>query len=201
MDIKKNNTEGNSKFWFLIIGICIVLLIFVLIGFVSFINRKHKIIEQTVDGGEVVLNYYSKFAGVELVNLIPVADSVAMIDDEKVEAFDFSVDVLLDEAQSIDYEISVLKDPSKSSISNEDIKIYLEKEISGSYEQVFEPSSYEALKEKNDIGSKAGSMVLTRVNKMKKSTDNYRLKIWLSDKSAKSVGSYKVYLQVNAKAN
>ena len=44
-------------------------------------------------------------------------------------------------------------------------------------------------------------MVLTKVNKTKHSSENYRLKLWLSDKSAKSVGSFKVYLKINAKAS
>lgn len=203
MDIKKSVTEGNSKFWFLLIGICIVLLIFVLIGIVSFFNRKEKIVEKSVEGGGVVLKYYNKFAGLELVSLVPTADSlmISNTDEDKDNYFEFSVDSYLDEASSIDYELSVLKDAAKSSISNDDIRIYLEKEVSGSYEQVFAPSSYVPLKENSEFGSKAGSMVLTHVNKMKKSTDNYRLKVWLSDKSIKSVGSFKLYLQINARAN
>ena len=201
MDNKKNLVEANSKFWFLIIGICIVLLVVVLISIVSFANRKEKIYEKKVNGGSVELKYFNKFQGIEVVNLTPLTDSLALADDSKDNYIDFSVDTSLDEAAHLEYELSLMKDPNKSSISNDDIRIALEKEVDGEYQAIYSPSEYKPINNDTEIGSKAGSMVLTKVNKAKKSTDNYRLKIWLSDKSAKSVGSFKAFLKINAKAS
>ena len=197
----KNNNDSNSKFSFLIIGICILLLVVILISIVSFANRDEKVFEKKVNGGAVELKYFSKFQGIELVNLTPLTDAVALSDDSKGNIIDFSVDTSLDEAAHLDYEISIMKDPAKSSISNDDIRIVLEKEIDGEYETIYSPSSYKPINDDTEIGSKAGSMVLTKVNKTKRSSENYRLKIWLSDKSAKSVGSFKAYLKINAKAS
>ncbi|MBR2828695.1 MAG: hypothetical protein IKE70_05640 [Bacilli bacterium] len=200
MESKKNNLESNSKFSILIIGICISFLVIILVSFVSFSKESEKVIEKKVEGGIIELKYNNKFAGLEVVNLTPLTDSIALKDDTLNNYLDFSVDTSFNEAASIDYEISILKDPSKSSIGNEDIRISLEKDIGGSYEVVCSPSSYIPLNEKDEYGVPAGSMVLTNLSKRKNSSDQYRLKLWLSDKSMKSVGSFKVYLKIYSKA-
>ena len=200
MENKKNIVESNNKFSFLIIGICICFLVLILISFVSFSKESEKVVEKKVNGGTLELKYLNKFAGLELVNLTPLTDSIALKDNTKDNYLYFSVDTSFNEAASIDYEISILKDSSKSSVSNDDIRISLEKDIDGSYEVVYSPSSYIPLKEKDEYGVPAGSMVLTNVSKRKNSSDQYRLKLWLSEKSVKSVGSFKVYLKIYTKA-
>ena len=196
----KKNMESNNKFSFLIIGICICFLVLTLISFVSFSKESEKVIEKKVNGGTLELKYFNTFAGLELVNLTPLADSIALKDNTKDNYLYFRVDTSFNEAASIDYEISILKDSSKSSVSNDDIRISLEKDIDGSYEVVYSPSSYIPLKEKDEYGVPAGSMVLTNVSKRKNSSDQYRLKLWLSEKSIKSVGSFKVFLKIYPKA-
>ena len=198
--MENRNVDTNNKFSFLIIGICIVCLVLVLVSFVSFSKESEKSIEKKIDGGIIELKYFNKFAGLELINLTPLTDSIALKDDTKDNYLDFSVNTTFNEAASIDYEVSVLKDTSKSSISNDDIRIYLEKDVGGSYEEVYSPTSYIPLKEKDEYGVPAGSMVLSSVSKRKSSIDQYRLKIWLSDKSMKSVGSFKLYLKIYPKA-
>ncbi len=199
MENKVDVNESNTKFGFIIIGICIALLIFVLFSFVSFINRKGKVVEKKVTGGKVVLNYFNYFPGLEVSNLVPTHDSYAI--DSNSNTLDFSVDSLLEEAASIEYEISLAKDSSNFNVSDEDIKIYLEQEKNNQYVQVVGPTGFVPLKEKTEFGSKAGDMVLLHVKKTKKTTDNYRLKIWLSDTSKQSSGNYKVNLEVNAVAS
>ena len=53
------------------------------------------------------------------------------------------------------------------------------------------------LKKKTELGSKPGSMVLTKTKKTNSSVDNYRLRVWLSDTSLVS-GDYSIKIEVNA---
>ena len=105
---------------------------------------------------------------------------------------------MLDYATYIDYEISVQKDEEFSTISDDDIRIYLEKENSGVYEMVFGPESFTPLRKATKIGTPVDSMVLYENKATKDSTDRYRLRIWVSDKSVTAKGNYGLNVFVNA---
>ena len=192
--------KGLSKsFWFVTLGVSCVLIIFIVIGFAFFTKSKRPVVEKTENAGNVVLNFSGDFSGLKIKKAIPLADAVGMKSLKEGEYFDFSVDVALDNATYIDYEISVLRDANFSTISNDDIKIYLEQEKSGAYVMVFGPDKYTPLKGATEIGTPEGSMVLFKTRKTKSLTDRYRLRIWVSDKSLISGGSYGVEVFVNAK--
>ena len=149
------------------------------------------------NGANITLNYSSNNSGLTIENASKKEDKVAIQDLKDGEYFDFSVDVLLDNASKVEYEISIVKSTSNSTISDDDIKIYLEKEKDGTYTKVFGPDKYVALKKKSEFGSKKGSMPLLSVKKTNSNVDNYRLKIWLSDKASVSSGTYSVDVEVN----
>ena len=84
-----------------------------------------------------------------------------------------------------------------NSISDNDIKVYLEKEDSGSYNSILKPVKYTPLKKKTELGTKNG-MVITKQVVKKNTIDNYRLRIWLSDSSKSASGNYAVEININA---
>ena len=96
----------------------------------------------------------------------------------------------------MEYELSLIKNKKTSTISDDDIRIYLEKEESGTYNAVFEPKGFEALKKDNEYGTKAGEMVLVHTKKTKATTDHYRLRMWLKDQSLVNNGTYEVEINV-----
>ncbi len=188
--------EISKKFWIILLSVCLFLIIVVAIAFAAFSNRKPVVLEKEEDGGNVVLNYSSDVSGLRLLNAVPTTDAIAMKKMDEGEFFDFSVDVLLNEAPSIEYEISIKKDLNYSTISDDDIRIYLEQEKSGTYSNVFGPDKYTALKQASSLGTKSGSMVLLKVKRKKSTTDHYRLRVWLSDKSLVTSGNYSVEISV-----
>lgn len=197
------NKEGNelSKgFWCVLIVICLVLIVFIAAGFAIFSNKDDEIIDKVEDGGNITLNYTNNVTGLSIINSAPITDSLGMKKFEDGDYFDFSVKVELDNATSIEYEISAIKDTKNSTISDDDIRIYLEKENSGTYSTVFGPEKFTALKKESSLGSPEGSMVLTSVKSKKSITDNYRLRLWLSDKSMLTAGNYSLEIIVNGKA-
>ena len=197
MEDKKNN---NGTFLYLMLGVFVLLIIVAIIGFVFFINRKVEVVEEEENGGNIILNYTNSFSGLKLSNLIPLTDSVGMTSLIDGYYFDFSVDVSLDNATAIEYEISVKKDSLNSSISDDDIRLYLEKEESGTYTSVFGPLKFTPIVQKTALGTERGDMVLYNVRKTKSSHDNYRFRMWLSDQSLLSNGSYSVNVFVKGQA-
>ena len=198
MENKKG--ELSKNFWYVVIGLCTVLLIFLIVGFVIYKNRKPEVIDKKVTGGSVVLNYVDNVTGLTLKDMTPTTDAIGMKKDKEEEYFDFSIDTEISEAKEIEYELAVVKDKSLSTISDDDIKIYLEKEDSGTYNMVFGPESYKPIKKDSKLGSPEGSMILLKEKKKKDSKENYRLRIWLSDKSLTPKGNYSVEVILNGKA-
>ena len=192
----KKNTLSN-KFFVGMVLIFLILIVFVGIGFGVFAAQNNRIIYQTKNGGDIVINYTNNISGLKITNAIPTTDSVAINSSDDEDFFEFSIDVLLDNASSIDYEIAAIKDKTNSTITDDDIRIYLEKEESGEYKKVLEPSPFVPLKEDSILGTKAGNMVLYSANKNNSDSDHFRLRMWLSDKSIISNGSYEIEIVVN----
>lgn len=198
----KNKIAGelSKNFWFVLTGVCIVLVVFVGIIFFAFANREEEVIEKKVKGGNILLNYTNDITGLTITKATPVTDAVGMKNDKDGQYFDFSIDIDLDSATEIDYEIAVAKDEKLSTIKDDDIRIYLEKEITGTYEKVFGPESYKELEKDSKLGSPEGSMVILKDSTKKGLKENYRLRMWLSNKSVTKDGNYSVEVLVNGKA-
>ena len=192
--------ESSKSFLYFLLLICGILLVLSIIGFLLFVNYKPKIIDEEVNGGTVVLKYASDYSGIKMLKSIPTSDMVGVQSVEDGTFFDFSVDTSIDEATSIDYEISITKDKKTCNLPDEDILIYLEKEESGTYAKVFGPDMFVGLKKETKLGSKKASMVIQSASKTKNFIDNYRLRIWLSDKSLVADNYCNIEVFVNGKA-
>ena len=194
---EKNDNKLSKEFWLVVIAVCSIMTVLVMIAFISFANRKPEVIETEEEGGTVSLNYSTETNALTIINATPTKDEVGMKKSGMGEYFDFSVDVNVDGASRVEYEISVIKDTSHTSIDDKDIRIYLEKEESGTYTQLFGPEEFKPMKNYSSVGSELGSMVLADVKKIKSGTDNYRLRIWEAE-TATSGGSYSIEVEIHA---
>lgn len=200
MKNKKGN-ELSGVFWIIIIIICLVLSILVGFLFVKFGNEKNIVIDKEESGGNIILNYTNNITGLYISKAIPTSDVIGSTANEEGKYFDFAIDTKLDNATSIEYEIAVLKDSKKCTIPDDDIRIYLEREVSGTYTKVFGPEPFKPIKEDTKLGSQSGSMILSRVTTKKSFVDNYRLRLWLAEASTVQTGDYAVEVVVNGHAN
>ena len=189
------DSKNSNKSFSIVLTIIIVLLIGIITaGIIIFNMSGKKVIEEEENGADIILNYSSNDSGLQIRNAKPKKDTDGIVNGEY---FDFSIETLLDNAEKIEYEISVVKDEINSTISDDDIRIYLEKEKEGTYTMVFGPEKFTPIKKQSKFGSKKGSMPLIEVKKTNSTTDNYRLKMWLSEKSTTN-GTYTVEVEVNA---
>lgn len=200
MSKNKKEKELSKEFWITVISICTFMVLLITIAFIVFAHRAPEVIEKEADGGYVTLNYTTASTALSILNATPTTDAVGMKKNDDGQYFDFSVDVNLEDASKVEYEISVIKDDKRCTIKDEDIRIYLEKEDSGTYTKFFGPKPFKPSKNYSSIGSEIGSMVLANVKKIKTGTDNYRLRMWLSDNAMATGGSYAVEVDIHAVA-
>ncbi len=195
-----DSKESRHAFIILMVSVSVLLIGLIAVGYVVFSLKGKDVIEEEENGADIILNYSSNISGLQIRNAEKIKDEDGIIDLTDGQYFDFSIETLLDNATNVEYEISVVKDVVNSTIPDEDIKIYLEKEKDGTYTKVFGPSKFTPLKKTSKLGSKKGSMPIISVKKTNSNTDNYRLRMWLSDKSQLNSGTYSIDVLVNGVA-
>lgn len=197
--MEKNNLSKN--FWIILSIVSLICIIVLTVGIVFFNKRSPKVINKNKTGGNIVLNYVSDVNGLNLTNAIPVSDDFGKKFNKENYFFDFSVDSQIDNANNIDYELSLSVDESLSSIPNDEIRVYLEKEDNGTFNSVLEPTPFIPESKETKLGTKKGDMLIYSSNIKKSKTDNYRLRIWLYEKSKIKKGSYSVSVNIVGKAD
>ena len=193
--------EKNGKLIILIAGISLIILIILIILIVSFVNKPSDVVTEKKTGGEVNITYTDKSNTLTITGATPMEDSAAIKDLAGENYFEFSVETKLDEAEEVNYEISISKNVSKSTINDSDIRVYLEKENSGSYTKVFGPKPFKGISKTTDLGTKKGDMVIANMTNKKSIIENYRLKIWLSNTAAESTISQDYSVEINIKGD
>ena len=211
-EVKDNG--GKAKLIIIISIISVLLLLLLVIMIVAFYNKPKEVITNKEVGGEVNITYTDKSSTLNVVNLTPVEDSAAIKDLTGDNYFEFSVETKVQGAKEVNYEIAITKNANrtspnafiqiaitknadKSTINDGDIKIYLEKENSGSYSKVFGPSKFKGISKTSDLGTPKGSMVLAKVTNKKSIIENYRLKVWLSNTASPGTVPQNYSLDIN----
>ena len=177
-EVKDN--DSKIKLIVIISVVSVLLLLLLVIMIVSFYNKPKEVINDNQVGGEVNISYTDKSNTLNVINLTPVEDGAAIKDLTGDNYFEFSVETKIDKAKEVNYEISISKNTDKCTVNDQDIKVYLEKENSGSYSKVFGPSKFKGISKTSELGTPKGDMVLSKVTNKKSIIENYRLKVWLS---------------------
>lgn len=199
--MEKGSNKLSKTFWILTLILCILCIAGISIGFYFYKQETNKVIVKDELGGDVYLKYVGNTNGLTLLNASPMSDQLGALQDGDNKYFDFSVEVDLDEADFVEYEIAIVKDKSFSNIPDNEVKFYLEEENSGSFSKVFGPSEFKPLEKKTELGTDKGDMVLYTVKKADSGTINYRLRMWMAETSTMPVGNYSVEVSINGKAN
>ncbi len=210
MNSTQENKSNSSKFIFISVILVTILVILVLcLSFTAFKKAASDDDRNNSDNGsngsgginsKISMTYTENMNGISIQDALPTSDEVGKHLNGKGEYFDFTIKSNIVNG-SITYEIAAIKDKS-STISDNSIKLYLEKQNSGSYEQVMEPTIFKSITKKSKIGSPNGSMVLYKLNRKKSGTDNYRLRMWIKEDAVVEMDkSYTVKVNVYGKAS
>lgn len=178
MESKKGVSKG------VLISIIVIILGAVAIvglSFLGFANKPEVIQQETLEGGSITLTYSDEENLFVLENGMPTADSVGMAFDSADKYFDFTVKTVVDEAEYIEYQIILVKDNEFSTAIDSNIKVYLEKEDSGTYTKVGEPVKFvNEVKEKEEEDEEVSTAIF-KIKKTSSDNDNYRLRMWVDE--------------------
>ena len=194
------NKKEKYSVGFIITIILLIFLVSILIffAFKKYYGRKPIIHYNEVVGGSVNLTYSDDSNIFSLNNYIPMDDITGMKLDSDDLMFDFTIKTIVGEANKINYDIYLSKE-NISDIKDEYIKIYLEKEIDGSYISVVPPINFKNNIDDSSIGDSI--MKLYSNNRTVSGNDNYRLRLWVSNKAVNNINknyAVKVLLKGNA---
>lgn len=163
-----------------VLGVSVILIFIIVFAFIMFFKDQKNNVNEVVKNSVVTMNYKTATNQFTLLNLSPLSNEVGKDLRAEGSYFDFSVSSEMDKDTSVDYEIALIKD-ERSTIPDSDVVVYLEKQTSGSYAKVEEPSFFTPIKKKTSLGSPSKSMVLDRVSLSSEKIDNYRLRLWVRE--------------------
>lgn len=196
-----DNSYKTKNILFIILGISVILILVVIFSFIMFFKHQKNNVNEVIKNSVVTMNYKTSTADFKLANLTPMSNEVGKALRTEGSYFDFAVSSQLDEDSSVQYEIALIKD-SESTISDNDVVIYLEKQNSGSYAKGDDPKIFMPSKKKTSLGSPAKSMVVDKVTLSSEKVVNYRLRMWIREGAVVDPsGVYSVKVKVFGQAN
>lgn len=197
--METNHKTRNVVLVVLIISV--ILIVLLVVAFFLFFKQQATNVNEVVKSSVVTMNYKTESNEFSLPSLTPMANDVGKELRAEGSYFDFSVTTEVDKGTNAQYEITLIKDES-STISDDDVVVYLEKESSGSYGKVAAPTTFSPIKKKTELGSPAKSMILDQVSLSSDQTINYRLRMWVREGAVitNSNATYIVKVKVYGKA-
>lgn len=197
------NKKGISKkVWLIIISIIFVVGIVLGLSTYMFYAQPKDVEIDELNGGEVLLTYTDDENVFTINNAVKMSDADGIIQNAADKYFDFTVSTDINNANNIEYSIILVKDDKASTALNDNIKIYLEKQNSGSYVEAFGPGVFAP--NLNNAIYNGDAMTILKVSKKNSSKDNYRLRMWVSDDAnitPEQIQNYSVKIIVEGKAS
>lgn len=175
--IEKNS---SSKLFIIIIALLIFSITIVGVSLATFTYTKEKENINTISTGNIYLNYTEDTNGINITDAYPMADEVGKKLTNEDQYFDFSVKADLTGNVVTNYEIAAEKTET-STLNNDEVRLYLEKKVDDTYQEVMVPKEFTPLKESTEIGTLAGTMLLDKASFKKSGIINYRLRMWVAD--------------------
>lgn len=167
--------------WLVIISILIVMVIGVV--FAMFIYNEKNKGEEFFDSGSIVMTYAENSDIFFINNMTPISDASGKINSVEGLFYDFTIKINLGDSSSSEYEIALEVDEEFTTSLPENVKIYLEKQESGTYIPVCEPVTFDKIDSKSSYGAPEGSKIVAKVSSDKSTSHNYRLRMWLAEET------------------
>ena len=163
---------------------------------INFTNTGNK--SNTIRTGELRMSYTEDTNGISIENALPISDDVGRKMNDVNQYFDFTVGTTIRGTATINYEISAAKDVN-STLSDDQVKLYLEKRNGAVYEEEMAPKVFTPLTSKTEWGTEKGDMLLATGVSSHSEDVQYRLRMWIKQ-DAQLNGDKQTYIvRVNVK--
>lgn len=179
MSNSKNKVSKKLIGWLVVLSILVVAVI--VVAFLIFNKIENNKSDEYFDSGSVVMTYAENSDIFFIDNMTPLVDGVARVSNGDGQYYDFTVNVNLGDSKAVDYEIALEIDEEFTSALPQNVKVYLEKQESGTYIPVAEPVTFDQLENNSSYGAPLDARIIAKVSSEETVSHNYRLRMWLAD--------------------
>lgn len=179
MSSSENGVSKSLIIWLTIASIFVVAMI--VIALLIFIDKEKNKGEEFFDSGSIVMTYAENSNIFFINNMNSVNDEVGKENTNSGQYYDFTIKIDLGDSTKAYYDIVLKIDEEFTTALPSTVKVYLEKQESGSYVSVLEPKIFDELESESDYDASIDSKVIARVSSDENTSHNYRLRMWLAD--------------------
>lgn len=170
-----------------VFGVALLIVAIVGISYAIFVFSAISRVDNTVRSGGITFEYLESDSVIDINDALPVSDEVGV---KQTKSFDFQVSSAIRGNTTVFYEVRAKSLTVDNKIDNQYVKIYLEKKDGGDFSMVLSPTTFKENPNTSltNISVDTNTMLLYsgRFSGKKATTTNYsdefRLKMWLSDK-------------------
>ena len=170
-----------------VFGVALLIVAIVGISYAIFAFSAKSRVDNTVRSGGITFEYLEGDSVIDINDALPVSDEVGV---KQTKSFDFQVSSAIRGNTTVFYEVRAKSLTVDNKIDNQYVKIYLEKKDGGDFSTVLSPTTFRENPNTSltNISVDTNTMLLYsgRFSGKKATTTNYsdefRLKMWLSDK-------------------
>lgn len=170
-----------------VFGVALLIVAIVGISYAIFVFSAKSRVDNTVRSGGITFEYLEGDSVIDINDALPISDEVGV---KQTKSFDFQVSSAIRGNTTVFYEVRAKSLTVDNKIDNQYVKIYLEKKDGGDFSTVLSPTAFKENPNTSltNISVDTNTMLLYsgRFSGKKATTTNYsdefRLKMWLSDK-------------------
>lgn len=170
-----------------VFGVALLIVAIVGISYAIFVFSAKSRVDNTVRSGGITFEYLEGDSVIDINDALPVSDEVGV---KQTKSFDFQVSSAIRGNTTVFYEVRAKSLTVDNKIDNQYVKIYLEKKDGDDFSMVLSPTTFKENPNTSltNISVDTNTMLLYsgKFSGKKAATTNYsdefRLKMWLSDK-------------------
>lgn len=170
-----------------VFGVALLIVAIVGISYAIFVFSAKSRVDNTVRSGGITFEYLEGDSVIDINDALPLSDEVGV---KQTKSFDFQVSSAIRGNTTVFYEVRAKSLTVDNKIDNQYVKIYLEKKDGDDFSTVLFPTTFKENPNTSltNISVDTNTMLLYsgRFSGKKATTTNYsdefRLKMWLSDK-------------------
>lgn len=170
-----------------VFGVALLIVAIVGISYAIFVFSAKSRVDNTVRSGGITFEYLEGDSVIDINDALPVSDEVGV---KQTKSFDFQISSAIRGNTTVFYEVRAKSLTVDNKIDNQYVKIYLEKKDGGDFSTVLSPTTFKENPNTSltNISVDTNTMLLYsgKFSGKKAATTNYsdefRLKMWLSDK-------------------
>lgn len=179
--------DDSKKVLLSVFGVALLIVAVVGVSYAIFVFSEQSRVDNTVRSGGITFEYLEGDSVIDINDALPVSDEVGK---KQTKSFDFQVSSSIRGNTTVFYEVRAKSLDASNKIGNQYVKLYLEKKNADDFSTVLSPTTFKenANTSLTNISVDTNTMLLYsgkfigKKNTTVNYSDEFRLRMWLSDK-------------------